>query len=73
MAAEQTELSQKMIARADADGLPADHELRRLASEFDEATAGYWGEERTVTPKHFMGCWARARKAWSAYSGERLV
>ena len=71
--AEQTDLSVKMIARADADGLPADHELRVLAGQFDAATDGFYATPQTVTVQGFMGAWARARKAWCAYSGEALV
>ncbi|MEN6549435.1 MAG: hypothetical protein ABFE07_25600 [Armatimonadia bacterium] len=69
----QTDLSAKMLARADADGLPSDHELRRLATQFDEATAGFYAEPQTVPVQKFMGTWARTRRAWCAYSGESLV
>lgn len=67
----QTDLSIKMRARADADSLPADHDLRRLADEFDAATVGT--TPQTVNVMLFMGAWARARRCWCDYSGERLV
>lgn len=68
-----TELALQMVARADADNLPADHELRILAHQFEAATKGYFAEEQTITVRSFMGAWARARRAWCAYSGESLV
>lgn len=69
----QTDLSRRMTERADADGLPADHELRTKAQAFDEATHGFYGEPQTVPVKQFMGCYARARLAWCHYSGESLL
>jgi hypothetical protein len=68
-----TELGDRMRRRAEADGLPADHELRRRAEAFDNATAGYYGEPQTITTQQFLGAWARARKAWCAYTGEPLI
>lgn len=68
-----TDLAEKMVARADADGLPPEHELRIKAAAFDTATAGFYGAEQTVSVAQFMGCWARARKTWCAYSGEPLI
>jgi len=68
-----TELSQKMIDRANADNLPDDHTLRNLAKLFDEAATGYFASPQTVTVKSFMGHWARARKAWCEYTGEPLI
>lgn len=68
-----TDLAGWMLARADADGLPADHQLRTLAKAFDEATRGYMAEPQTVTVKDFMAAWARADRAWCDYSGEALV
>lgn len=68
-----TELGDKMRARADLDGLPADHEMRQLADAFDKASYGYAGEPQTYSAKQFMGHWARARKFWSNYTGEPLI
>jgi len=73
MTMSETDLADKMRARADADGLPEDHELRTKAQAFDEAVGGYYATEQTKTVQQFMGAWARARKAWCAYTGEALV
>lgn len=51
---------------ADANGFPADHELRTLADQFDEVNV-------VDDPKALVSRWARARKAWVKYSGEELV
>lgn len=66
-------LNEQMTARADRDGLPAGHDLRLKAEAFKVAAAGYWSDPPTVSIKEFMGCWARARRAWSEYSGEPLI
>lgn len=66
-------LDEKMIARADADNLPADHQLRTLAVTFKGAAVGFYSDPQTVTVKQFMGCWARARRAWCDYTGEALI
>ncbi len=68
-----TDLAKDMRERADADKLPPEHELRILADTFDEVAAGYWGDPQTQSVKQFMGAWARARRAWCAYTGEPLV
>lgn len=68
-----TDLAEKMIKRADYDGLAADHELRVLAEKFNSAAKGYWGDEQTCGSEQFLGCWARARRAWCNYTGEQLV
>lgn len=68
-----TNLSEKMRYIADRDQLAADHELRTKADEFDWATAGFFAETQTVTPKQFIGAWARARRAYCEYTGEDLV
>lgn len=67
------DLGERMIARADADGLPADHELRVKGAAFSEAAAGFYADPQTVNVKQFMGHWARARSLWCAYTGESLV
>ena len=68
-----TELGRKIVARADADGLPADHELRVKGAAFDKAAAGFYGEPQTYDAKAFFGHWARARKAWCDYTGDPLL
>lgn len=70
---EHTELSSRMIDRADLDDLPSDHDLRTKAAQLDIATAGFFAEAQTCSVKKFMGCWARARRAWSDYTGEPLI
>lgn len=73
VANQTTDLGDKMRARAELDGLPADHDMRRLADEFDKASCGYAGEPQTVSVRQFMGHWARAKKCWSEYTGEPLI
>jgi hypothetical protein len=73
MSEEATGLSIQMRARADADGLPPDHDLRTKAVAFDEATRGFYAEPQTVPVAKFMGAWARARRAWCDYTGEPLL
>ena len=68
-----TELTRRMVARADADGLPADHELRVKAWAFDQAAVGFCADPQTVPVQSFMGHWARARRCWCDYSGEPLL
>jgi hypothetical protein len=68
-----TDLSKKMLARAEADGLPTDHDMRTRAEEFNEATHGFYGDPQTCDIKKFMGCWSRARRTWCDYTGEVLV
>lgn len=71
--ADGTDLSQKMRARADADGLPDDHQLRTQADAFDEATARFYSNPQTISAPKFMGTWARTRRTWCDYSGEPLL
>lgn len=73
MSAAAEDLPSRMRARADADGLPADHELRTLADALDAAVVGFFGEPQTVPVARFVGSWARARTVWCAYSGESLL
>lgn len=68
-----TDLSKNMTERANADRLPADHPLRRLAVEFDLASDGYFATEQTVSVQKFLGAWARARRAWCDYTRDKLV
>jgi len=68
-----TYLAVKMLARADSDNLPNDHDMRSRAMAFDEAAKGFYGNPQTCDLKKFMGCWARARCAYCDYTGEALV
>jgi hypothetical protein len=61
------DLGQKMIARADKDGLPRDHPLRVTADGFNAANAD------GVDARKLLGAWARARRAWCDYTGEPLI
>jgi hypothetical protein len=70
---EATDLSMRMRARADADGLPSTHPLRIAADKFDSATDGFFAKDQTVNVMQFMGHWSRARRAWCDYSGEDLI
>ncbi len=67
------DLPSRMRAKADADALPANHELRVLADALDAAVVGFYGTPQTVPVSRFVGDWARARKAWCTYTGEPLV
>ena len=66
-----TDLSDNL--RTIAKGHERETELIEKAAAFDEAAAGFYSEPQTVTVKTFMGCWARARRAYSEVSGEPLV
>lgn len=66
-----TDLSGWMLARADADRLPADHQLRVLATAFDDAARGYFAQPQTVPVRGFVADWARAYLAWRDYLGVR--
>lgn len=68
----KTTLADKMRARADRDGLPADHEMRKLADAFDRASVGHLSTPQTVAVRGFFGAWAKARGAWSRYTGEAI-
>jgi hypothetical protein len=68
-----TALSDRMRARADADQLPAAHDLRTMAQAFDDARKGYMADPPTVQVGQFVGAWTRARRAWCEYTGEALV
>ena len=69
----QSDLGAVMRARADKDNLPADHLLRTLADRFDLDLNGYMAQEQTSTARQFLSSWARARRAWGAYSGDQLI
>lgn len=68
-----TDLSVMMRARADADGLPSDHDMRRLADKFDAAGNGFYGELQTTDVKTFLSTWAKARRCWCEYTGSALI
>jgi hypothetical protein len=68
-----TELSERVIARCDSDGLASDHPLRVLAAEFNESVATAISDPVLDNSKKMLGAWARLRKEWSAYSGEPLM
>ncbi|WP_158138667.1 hypothetical protein [Vibrio metschnikovii] len=65
-----TELARKMIARADADNLPDVHKLRSLAWDFEKSALSI-GQPGGL--KRMLGCWARAKRCWSEYTGEPLL
>lgn len=62
-----TDLGQKMIARADKDGLAKDHPLRVAAEGFNVAHAD------GASARKLLGAWARARRIWCEYTGEPLI
>lgn len=69
----KTSLATKMIDRANQDSLPEDHEVRRVAIEFDDFADKYFNNPKTTNSKRFLGLWARARRIWCNYSGESLI
>jgi hypothetical protein len=69
----ETELSRRMRNRADNDKLPADHAMRTTAEAWDTASDGYFAVPQQVSTRAFVGAWARARRVWCDYTGEKLV
>lgn len=72
---DQATLVEKIVARADADNLPADHELRKMAADLDQAVSDYFCKDESQSEHHakrMIGLWARTRMAWCKYSGEQL-
>lgn len=69
----QTDLSTRVLARCDADRLPADHVLRLRANDFNVASSAVIVEATLDASKKMLGAWARLRKEWSVYSGEPLM
>lgn len=68
----ETNLSERMRRLAETrKDLPEN--WLKLADDFDTATAGYFTDPPTVDVKRFMGCFARARRAWCDVTGEPLV
>jgi len=70
---ERNDLAHRMLALANADRLPEEHELRTLAQTLEETVRGFYSEPQTHTVQQTLGAWARARKAWCAYTLESLV
>jgi hypothetical protein len=68
-----TDLPTLMRAKADADGLPADHDLRQKADALETAAAGFYATTQTHTVAQMVGAWARARRTWCDYTGEPLL
>lgn len=68
-----TNLAKRMINKADEDCLPEDHDMRTKAKAFEDAVIGYFSKNQTKTAQQVLGCFARARKCWSDYTGEPLI
>jgi len=47
--------------------------LRQRADQFEAAAKGFYAESQTVTPAHFLGCFARARRLYCDITGEPLI
>lgn len=67
------DLATRMRARADADQLPADHELRTLADELEQAIDAFFSAPPRITVRKFAAAWARARLVWCNLTGEPLI
>jgi len=63
-----TNLSERILTRADKDGLAVDHPLRKQALLFSEVVGS-----KESSAKKILGTWARTRRMWSEYSGEPLI
>lgn len=68
----KTSLSERMRAYAKA-GNEVPSNWLELAGAFDAAMIGFYAEPQTVPVHKFMGCFARARRAWCDATGEPLV
>jgi DNA phosphorothioation-dependent restriction protein DptG len=70
-----TKLSDRVVARCNADKLPDNHMLRIRAAQFNEACslADRDKEDTKESAKKILGSWARLRKAWQEYSGESWI
>jgi hypothetical protein len=62
-------LYDEMFEIADRDKLPDDHPVRVKAVELKDVVEG----REMPTPKHLLGAWARARRAYCDYTGIPLV
>ena len=69
----QKDLAEKMLARADRDGLPPEHEMRTTAEAFASALKGFFATPQTCAVKAFFSRWATARGVWCRYTGEPLL
>lgn len=70
---ESRDLPARMRERADADQLPADHELRTLADALDQALIDFFSAPRRITVRKVVAAWARARLVWCNLTGEPLL
>lgn len=68
----ETNLSQRMRALAEVRKDLPENWIEQ-ADAFDKATAGFFGEPKTVDVKTFLGVFARTRKLWCSVTGEPLV
>ncbi len=67
-------LTDMIIARADSDNLPDDHELRVAAKKFTKICKEYHDcKNDKVSIEQFIGTWARTRRLWTNYTGESLI
>jgi hypothetical protein len=66
-------LAEAMRERADADGLPADHDVRTTADKLEDAAKAAWSDGTPDKIREMLRWWARARIAWNKYSGEPLI
>lgn len=74
----ETTLAKEMIELADKDGLPAHHELRMAAQQFDEASIAVFAENQPQPVplpliKKMLGSWAKAARVMSDYAGTQLI
>jgi hypothetical protein len=63
-----TGLAHSMLTIAEAEQLPENHELRVRALDFDTAMRAYYLGK--CSKRRFMGIWARARRAYIAFTEE---
>lgn len=66
-------LADRMRARADADGLPASHDVRTTADKMERAAEVAGREGGVDNVRAMLSAWVRARKAWNAYTGEPII
>ena len=68
---EQPTLRQKMVAYADAHGLPAKDPMRGLAADRERAVSRVDGSEFQL--KRFLAAWTMARRHWCEVTGSPLI
>lgn len=73
MSATDPYLTRKMRALADAQGLPASHELRVRADDFERAVADFYAVPQRCSVKQFMKAWVGARRLYIAHTGGTLM